>query len=75
MTEDKMVEWHHPLDGHEFEHVWEVVKDRGFWRAAVRESQGCKESDTTERLRELDPEAATEREDPVCHKIWQRQIN
>jgi len=70
-----MVEWHHPLNGHEFEHVWEVVKDREFWRAAVTKSQGCKESDTTERLRELDPEAATEREDPVCHKIWQRQIN
>ena len=21
MTEDKMVEWHHQLDGHEFEHT------------------------------------------------------
>ena len=21
MTEDKMVRWHHPLDGHEFEHA------------------------------------------------------
>ena len=27
---------------------WEIVKDRGAWRATVH--WGCKESDTTERL-------------------------
>ena len=28
MTEDKMVGWHHRLDGHEFEQTGEMVKDR-----------------------------------------------
>ena len=35
MTEDKMVGWHHRLDGHEFEETREIVKDREAWRAAV----------------------------------------
>ena len=30
-----MVEWHHQLDGHEFEQTLEAVKDRGAWHAAV----------------------------------------
>ena len=34
MTEDEMVEWHH-LNGHEFEQIWEIVKDREGWCAAV----------------------------------------
>ena len=34
-TEDEMVGWHHLLNGHEFEQILEVVKDRKFWRAAV----------------------------------------
>ena len=33
-TEDKMVGWHHRLDGHEFE-LQELVMDREAWRAAV----------------------------------------
>ena len=33
MTEDEMVGWHHPLNGHEFE----LVMDREAWRAAVHE--------------------------------------
>ena len=28
VTEDEMVGWHHRLSGHEFEHLWEIVKDR-----------------------------------------------
>ena len=28
MTEEQMVGWHHQLDGHEFEQVWELVMDR-----------------------------------------------
>ena len=35
MTEDEMVGWHHRLDEHEFEQIWETVEDRGAWRAAV----------------------------------------
>ena len=45
MTEDKMVEWHHQLDGHEFEQAPGVVDGQGSlvcsspWR--------CKKLDTT----------------------------
>ena len=28
MTEDKMVWWQHWLNGHEFEQVWEMMKDK-----------------------------------------------
>ena len=35
MTEDEMVGWHHCLNGHEFEKVHEMVKDREAWSAAV----------------------------------------
>ena len=27
-TEDEMVGWHHQLDGHEFEQLWQLVMDR-----------------------------------------------
>jgi len=48
--EDEIVEWHHQLNGHEFEQtlgkiinsmdmslskLWEVVKNREAWRAAI----------------------------------------
>ena len=33
-TEDEMVEWHHRLNGHESEQVWELVTDRETWHAA-----------------------------------------
>ena len=35
MTEDEMVEWHHQLNGHEFEEALELVMDREAWCAAV----------------------------------------
>ena len=35
MTEDEMVWWHHWPNGHEFEQLWEIVKDREVWHAAV----------------------------------------
>ena len=35
MTEDEMVGWHHQFNGHEFEHIQELVKDREAWLAAV----------------------------------------
>ena len=35
MAEDKMVGWHHRLSEHEFEQIWDMVKDREAWSAAV----------------------------------------
>ena len=52
MTEDEMVEWHHPLDGHEFEQVLGVGDGQGGleccgpWRH--------KESYVTERLNQTE---------------------
>ena len=48
MTEDKMVGWHHRLDGHEFEHAPGVGDGQG--DLACCSPWGCKESDTTEWL-------------------------
>ena len=33
-----MVGWHHLLNGYEFEQIWEIVKDREAWHAAVHEA-------------------------------------
>ena len=35
MTKDEMVEWHHQLDGHEFEQISCVGHGREAWRAIV----------------------------------------
>ena len=35
MTEDEMVGWHHPLDGHEFEQTLRDSEGRDAWHAAV----------------------------------------
>ena len=35
MTKDKMVGWHHLLDGHEFEQAPGVGDGQEAWRAAV----------------------------------------
>ena len=48
MTEDKMVGWHHRLNGHRF--GWTVEVGDGQGGLARCGSSGCKESDTTERL-------------------------
>ena len=47
MTEDEMVEWHHRLNEHEFEQLWEMVKDREAWHAAVHR---VAKSQTQQRL-------------------------
>ena len=46
MTEDEMVEWHHQLNGHEFEEALELVMDREAWCACS--PWGHKESNMTE---------------------------
>ena len=51
MTEDKMVGWHHRLDGHEFEQA--TIDHEGQGILACCSPWGCEESDTTERLTEL----------------------
>ena len=48
MTEDKMVGWHHWLDGHGF--GWTPGVGDGQGGLACCGSWGPKESDTTERL-------------------------
>ena len=48
MTEDEMVEWHHQLDGHEFE--WSTGVSDGQGSLACCSQLGCKELDTTEGL-------------------------
>ena len=48
LTEDKEVEWHHQLDGHEFEQALGVGEGHG--SLACCSPWGCKESNTTERL-------------------------
>ena len=45
-TEDEVVEWHHRIDGHEFEYTLGVGDGQG--GLACCDSRGHKESDTTE---------------------------
>ena len=48
MTEDKMVGWHHQLNGHEFEQALGDAEGQG--SLACCSPWGRKESDTTEQL-------------------------
>ena len=43
MTENEMVGWHHQHNGHEFNKLREIVKDREAWSAAVH---GVRKSQT-----------------------------
>ena len=49
MTEDEMVGWHHRLNAHEFEQA--PTDGRGQGSLAFCSPWGCKELDTTERLK------------------------
>ena len=35
MTEDEMTGWHHQINGHEFEQMQKIVKDREAWCATT----------------------------------------
>ena len=59
MTEDEMVEWHHRLNGHEFEQTLGVGDGQG--SLACCSPGGCKESDTTEQLNSNNSEYVTEK--------------
>ena len=48
MTEDKIIGWHHPLDGQEFEQVPGVGDGQG--NLVCCSPWGRKESDMTEQL-------------------------
>ena len=48
MTEDEMVQWHHQLDGHEFEQALGVGDGQGGLECCSQ--WGHKGSDTTEQL-------------------------
>ena len=48
MTEDKMVGWHHQLDGYQFEHALGVGDGQG--SLVCCSPWGHKELDTTEQL-------------------------
>ena len=48
MTEDEMVEWHHQLNGHEFEQALEVGDGQG--SLVCCSPWGGKDTDRTEQL-------------------------
>ena len=47
MKEDEMIEWHHRLNGHEFEQI--PGEGEGKRSLACCSSWGCKELDTTQQ--------------------------
>ena len=52
MTEDEMDEWHHQLDGHEFEQA--LGDSEGQGSLVCCSPWVCKESDMTEQLNNID---------------------
>ena len=48
MTGDEMVEWYNWHSEHELSKLWETLKDRKAWHAAVQGD--CKELDMTKQL-------------------------
>ena len=63
MTEDEMVEWHHPLNGHEFEQALEIGDGQGSLECSS--PWGLKESDMTQQLNNKTLE--TEENRGLCH--------
>ena len=53
MTEDEMVGWHHRLNGHEFGSTMGVGDGQG--GLACCSPWSCKQSDTSERLNQTEP--------------------
>ena len=51
MTEDEMVEWHHRLNGHEFEQT--LGDGEGQGRLACCSPWSCKELDTTYQVNNI----------------------
>ena len=51
MTDDEMIEWHHPLNGHEFEQALE--DSEGQESLVCCSPWGHRESDTTEREQQI----------------------
>ena len=49
MTENEIIGWHHGLNGHELCKLWEILKDREVWQAAVH-GVTKEKSDTTQQL-------------------------
>ena len=73
-TEDEMAEWHHRLDGHEFEWIPGV----GQGGLACCSSWGCKESDMTEQLNWTELSYQTKNfqccRNPVWHGILKQRV-
>ena len=66
VTEDEMVGWHHWLNGHDLSKLWETVRDREAWNAAVH--------GVTKSWTRLSNWTAT-KYDHIFHiMIWQKKI-
>ena len=68
MTEDKMVGWHHWLDGQEFEHVPGVGYGQG--RPACCSPWGRRESDINERLNWTEQNRLGQPWEVLCHSTF-----
>ena len=59
-----MIEWYHQLSGHEFEQIWEIVKDKEAWHAAV-----C-------GVAKIGPELVSEQQQQSClQKYFNKKLN